>query len=193
MSDAREFWVRNTTLQHITPPGTRWPEGFDPIKVLREWAEEDDVLDFGCGDGRLTEAFTPQRYVGIDINLAAVWAARSAHPEHVFEHTGAVLPSADAVLCYTVLLHVADDEIQDTVRLIAAAARKRVLVAEILGRSWRKPGLPRVFNRERGDYEQVFHRCGLWLHRVTDRPYRRYGDVNFTFLEFERGPIRDAP
>jgi SAM-dependent methyltransferase len=178
--DVNRFWQENVALAHITPPNVRWPEGFDVIQTLRSEIPDGTVLDFGCGDGRMVGAFEPERYIGVDINAHAVTHCRKAFPEHRFELAG-VLPTADTALCYTVLLHVPDDEIKQTaVRLMQAA--QRVLVVEILGRKWRGSGLPPVFQREAEEYEQAF--SGMRLHSTTARLYRRYGGVEITFLDF---------
>jgi SAM-dependent methyltransferase len=187
--DFVDFWVAND-LQDIIPPGTKQPAGWDEIAFLRRVAgllHYDTVVEFGCGYGRLCEAFAPAAYVGTDINPKAVALAGTRHPEYTFQVTGfdrAPLPRADLCLAYTVLLHVADDYIGETAERLSRAADK-ILIAEILGRRWRK-GKPRVpvFNRERDEYLALFPEYDLEIE--VRRPYRRYPDTCITFLYLVR-------
>lgn len=181
---ALDFWRNNRSLAHITPPGARWAEGFDPIAVLREEIPSGSVLDFGCGDGRLAEAFPQDRYTGVDVNPHAVAFCRSKWPARRFLLAEGELPKADVALASVVLLHIPDANIVATGRRLLAAA-PRVLVVEILGREWRGGrGHPACFNRSLEDYEAIF--SGAKLERLVARPYRRYGGVSITFMDFRR-------
>ena len=159
-----EYWRGNAKLQHITPPGELFPELglFDHLgRVCRG-----SVFEFGCGYGRLAKAFSPSTYLGYDINPAALKAAQALNPDHRFSHDP--WHEADTVLAHTVLLHIPDDEIQAVTDRMRAY--KRVVIGEITGRSWRRPGDPPVFNREIGDYEAMLGKgC-----TVTKVPYPRY-------------------
>jgi SAM-dependent methyltransferase len=192
MGTAARWWRENAALEHLTPPGTRGAEGFDVHAALRDEIPSGTVLDFGCGDGRLAEAFGPERYLGVDINPHAIGYCQGKYRGWRFELAAAELPAADCALAYTVLLHVPDGELAATVRRLCAAA-PRVLVAEILGRKWRGPGEPAVFNRDLDDYLLPFWRAGMALVAMRERPYARYGGVPITFMEFRRGSLRHAP
>ncbi|MGP1675907.1 MAG: class I SAM-dependent methyltransferase [Burkholderiales bacterium] len=185
MSAATEFWKNDDGLDYITPKNARWCEGFKVHEVLREMTAGESVLDFGCGDGRMTEAFDPDSYVGVDINPHAIRHCRNKFPAYRFKPSTVDLPSADVALCYTVLLHVPDDEIDRTVERLSAAA-KRVLAAEILGRKYRRPGPLPLFQRELDDYVTIFAATGMVLHAVTRKPYLRYGGVEISFMDFRR-------
>ena len=124
------------------------------------------VFEFGCGYGRLAPAFRLDQYHGFDINPAALVEARKRNPGHVFSDQWA---EADTFLAYTVLLHVHDDEIAATLRL--ASSYKRVVIGEIMGREWRRPGDPPVYNREAGEYAAMLRRDPVGVIKV---PYRRY-------------------
>lgn len=177
------FWRENVGLRYLTPADARWPEGFNVHATLRDLVPSGVVLDFGCGDGRMTLAFPPERYVGVDINPHALATCRETYPLHRFEDAALALPAADVALCYTVLLHVPDEGLAATVARLAVAA-PRVLVVEILGRKWRSGGKsPPVFNRESADYARAF--SGMTL-RSFSKPYLRYGGVEITFMDFRR-------
>lgn len=143
---AADYWRGNTRLEHLTPRGKRFPE-VGLIAALHQVCRG-SVFELGCGDGRLAMAFEPSRYTGMDINPAALARARQDNPEHRF---GQKWQPADTALAYTVLLHVPDEELPAIMARLAGYPR--VVIGEIMGRRWRTPGLPPVFNRERAEYE----------------------------------------
>lgn len=140
------YWRSNIDLKHLTPRGKRFPEIglFDSLREICQGS----VFEVGCGDGRLSPAFEPERYIGMDVNPAALAKARVDNPRH---HYVEDWQPADTVLAYTVMLHVPD------ARLPAMMERlqqyPRIVIGEIMGRRWRTPGDPPVFNREREEYE----------------------------------------
>lgn len=168
-----QYWKANAELKHITPPGELFPES-DLFPVLQSVCVG-RVFEFGCGYGRLSKAFAPDSYVGYDINPAAIKAARLGNPEHHYSFE--VLPG-DTFLAHTVMLHVPDDAIGAYMEL--AKTYKRVVIGEIMGRKWRRNGLPPVFNREPEEYEAMM---GMKAMR-TYVPYPRYS-TNLTMLVFD--------
>lgn len=172
-----EFWKREG-LRHITPADKRNPEGWDVWSFLRGLSRG-SVLEIGCGYGRLCEAFDPCQYLGADINENALVRAREKHPGYTFEaYQG---QSADTALLYTVLLHISDDDLPG---FIAGINADRVIVAEVMGRGWRRPGNPPVFNRDPEDYIEAF--AGFELVETHAKPYAHYKGTDITFLVFER-------
>lgn len=174
-----EFWKREG-LRHITPAGKENPEGWDVRPFLRELARG-SVLEIGCGYGRLCTAFEPDKYLGVDINPDAIVKARRRFPNYRFELLDG--QSADTALLYTVLLHVSDDDLQEFVYDINA---DRVIVAEIMGRHWRRPGNPPVFNREPQEYVDAFASAGFQCVDTHGKSYAHYRGTCITFLIFER-------
>lgn len=172
-----DFWVEHGA-RNITPDGKRDPERSDVRGLLAELARG-KVIDIGCGYGRLCDAFAPKDYLGVDINRELLAKARELHPGYRF------MPSkrwqADTAVLYTVLLHINDDDLADFVSRIDAS---RVIVAEIMGRHWRREGNPPVYNREPDDYVQAF--SGWALTETRRLPYRHYPDTDITFLVFDR-------
>lgn len=158
-----QYWQSNQRLQHITPPGDRWPEvGLG--EELGKWATG-TVFEFGCGDGRLSPFFDTSNYIGYDINKHALKAARANNPLHSYTDKP---QQADTVLAYTVLVHVPDSAIMDVIDLLKGY--KRIIIGEIMGRKWRRDGLPPVFNRERQEYIDMIGRP----HKVVKVWYSRY-------------------
>lgn len=132
------------------------------------------VFEFGCGDGRLSSAFHPERYSGFDINPTALLAAQKANPTHRYVIGWA---PADTFLAHTVLLHIPDDEIGAV--LERAKAYDRIVIGEVMGRHWRRPGNPPAFNREASEYIEMIGR----EPDVIPIPYPRYR-CDLTMLVF---------
>lgn len=169
-----EYWKANRQLQHITPPGTIFPEVnlFDTLASVCTGK----VFEFGCGYGRLAKAFHPSAYIGYDINPAALSVAKLNNPKHSFMETP--WPQADTVLAHTVLLHIPDEAIQAVIDEMKAY--KRIVIGEIMGRRWRRPGNPPVFNREAAEYEAM---VGVEAVRHAI-PYPRY-NTTLTLMVFD--------
>lgn len=170
-----EYWQSNDTLQHITPPGDEWPEVGLRDSLLK--ACSGSVFEFGCGYGRLAQFFDSDRYAGFDINCHAVEKAQKNLPGHKF---GFEWVPAHTFLAYTVLLHVPDDEIEDVIKT-AKSGYNRIVIGEIMGREWRRPGNPPVFNRDRQEYADLVG----WKYQVIPVKYPRYG-CDLDLMVFDR-------
>lgn len=186
-----EFWRKQDGKTHITAGKTAWPEGFDVLgKLTSLLGNEKQVVEIGCGYGRLAPAFDPERYFGFDINRNAIYAARLSNPDHEFiwlkDDSLNALPPCTAVLAYTVLLHVPDENIS---AFVAELCKKtdRFILAEIMGQHWRRPGgtVP-VFNRDKGEYEKIFADAGFSMVSAEAIPYRHYRETDISFLDFRR-------
>lgn len=176
-------------MKHITPPGCAWPEGFDVVGWLRNtFTGFRSVLELGCGRGRLARGFRDDQYIGVDVSEQALALAHQAHPGKAFlllSEAAPTLPPAEAALAYTVLLHVPDDRIEDTIcRLVKAAPV--TYVVEIMGRSWRRAGDPPVFNRDADEYIELFDRCGSSARVMGTEPCVRYRNAEFTVIRAQR-------
>lgn len=176
-----EYWASGEGLAHITPPRapTPEPEGFDDL--IRAWTAGRLTLDFGCGIGRIAHLFDLALYRGVDICDAALGRARQRCPGYRFDLVDAdgVLPRADVVFAHNVLLHIPDDLLTAVVARFAGAA---VIVSEILGRTWRRPGLPPVFNRDADDYAAAL--APRRLIRSATLPCAHYRNTDLTIMEF---------
>lgn len=194
-----EFWKAHGR-DHIVPQTSLvHPEGFSAGDYIRSFFIGcQQVTEVGCGVGRLAGAFEPSRYLGVDINAAAVEVARKNCPAHRFETISErePLPDSDGVLFYTVLLHINDSAIDTMLRKATRSAR-RIVVAEIMDRRWRRGGTPPVFNREAEEYAALMNGYGYALLASERRPYERYNnekwwaakDTRLTVLVFERSEL----
>lgn len=182
---AFDYWASGGGLDNITPAGKALPEGDKFPAVLRDLIGDSSVVEFGCGTGRLAGLFPPEHYMGVDICFAAVRRARMLHLDHSFRRIieTTTLPDADVTLAHTVLLHVPDEYLDQTVNRFRSP---RVIVSEILGRHWRREGDPPVFNREQSEYESAFLVFGYRLEASREVPYPHYRDTNLTLLTFTK-------
>ncbi|MEZ5950873.1 MAG: tetratricopeptide repeat protein [Planctomycetaceae bacterium] len=187
------FWKQDQ-LANIIPHNEQlgaFPEGWDVRPFLWDWLRNDAcrrVLEVGCGYGRLCQAFPADLYLGVDINPSAVEQAARTNPAYEFQTIGFEdpYPRADAILLYTVLLHIDDLSVGPMLRRLCAAT-DTLLIAEILGRQrWRRSGNPPVFNRDLQDYIALLQEQGFRLARAEEKPYRHYPDTCISFLKFIR-------
>ena len=163
------FWLTKESARHIAPN----QEGFDPVNLLAMF-NMGMTVDYGCGYGRLASAFPPSEYIGYDVSADRIKQARALHPKHRFE----VLDDGtkdwlctDSLLLYTVAVHLEDDEVQ---HVVAQSIAHRIILAEVIGRRYRRDGTPPVYNREVAEYDQLL--WGYRLHAllelpILDRPY----------------------
>lgn len=197
--DYKAFWIGDS-LRNIVPPSYGdQPEGWDPVQALRQITEPygfNKVLDFGCGYGRLAGAFDPEAYVGIDLNPSGIERAADQHPGYLFREVNLQdeYPMCDLVLAYAVFLHLDDTTLVAAMQRLRDTGARYMLVSEILGREWRRPGNPPVFNREESEYRELFSAIGFSLASRIDKPYARYADnpqfagknTDISFLMFAR-------
>ena len=190
----RDYWTSGRGLAHITPPGNLWPEG-EKFKIYYpDIFFGQDVIEFGCGTGRLAQFFSKRRYTGVDISAKAIEIAKRDNPGYDF----AVLGNNDPIwgggdrvehvaFAHNVMMHVADEELVPTATRFQ---QKRLIISEITGREWRREGEPPVFNREIEEYERAFRSIGYSLRRVQFKPCENYRPrgraVDLTIMEFHR-------
>lgn len=191
---SEEFWKTSGT-QSIIPQGFgQFPEGFDVREEIRSMVEKVDyssVIDFGCGYGRLCESFSSNKYLGVDINEEALLIARQKYEQYQFSLSNKDPKYADLYLAYTVFLHFTDKELNETLKNIKC---KWLIVAEVLGKEWRRDGLPPVYNRDLSDYIKILRSHDFVLEKHVKKPYKRYAEsswyegknTNVSFLLFRK-------
>lgn len=172
------LWIEKG-INFITPLGLDNPEGHDVKALLKRFVGDHTVLDFGCGRGRLSSAFSPEQYCGYDIGPEQLKQAREANPDHYFTPN---LPKDryQFTLFYTVLLHL-----DDPLDALAWVDSDRVLIAEIMNPSLAKPnGMPPAFNRSAEQYQDIMRAFGYELIGSIEFPYRHYNGEPFTIQEY---------
>ncbi len=178
----KEFWEKNWQ-NFLTPKGERWPEGFDVLDWLRSFfIDYSSIVEYGCGDGRLSPAFPHDRYLGIDFNKNVIEAARKNNPKHKYVTGNKIAWNPEAVLFYTVLLHNPDEEIE---RIIEESQLlgSDIVIAEVIKKEREQGGRLPVFGHSVRDYERLFYK---WeLRNVVRIPYKWYLDTNISILQFK--------
>ncbi len=166
----KEFWEKDN-LRNIKPTTKEFPEGFDPRSVLQLMTAGiafTSVIDFGCGYGRLCEAWPVDKYIGVDISDVAIKEAKKRNPKYTF--TSYQKPPADLYVAYTVFLHLSDEQLREELKGIQS---EYFLIAEILGSEWANNGRgnPPTYNRD--DYS-IMKEFGYKLVKEIKKPYVRY-------------------
>ena len=179
MIDYKKYWASDN-LKNIAPQHHgQYPEGWDPAEVIKMMIKDENlekVLDFGCGYGRLCQAFDCDSYLGVDLNPQAIEVARKTYPGYRFMEINidSSFEKVDVVFAYTVFLHLDDDTLSNILLRLRESCQKLLIVAEILGREWRRQGLPPVFNRDLDDYQDLISSRGFKFIGEYRRPYQRY-------------------
>jgi SAM-dependent methyltransferase len=109
----KEFWDRAATNRRFTHP-------LDRERLTRVLPRDAIILDYGCGQGRLSSQLVELGYVnvlGIDSSPEMIRIAREEVPDAGFvENDGARIPcgdaSLDAVLLFAVLTCIPSDDAQ---------------------------------------------------------------------------------
>jgi len=179
------FW-KNDDFKNITAGAKQFPEGWDVRPFLRELIDG-DIIEVGCGYGRLVEAFDPEKYLGVDINPSAIAEARTRNPNYKFMDFAVTdqLPESTWLMFYTVLLHVNDDDILPYLQSVTANTQK-VMIAEIMDRERWRGVWKYAFNRSPEDYDNLLAQCGFVRSDIQNRPYTHYKDTDITFVSYKR-------
>jgi SAM-dependent methyltransferase len=184
-TDIYNFW-KNNSLTNIKPEtGGEFPEGWDVVEFFKNFRapeEYGEIVEVGCGYGRLCKAFDPAIYTGIDISPSAIERARSLNPEYDFgliteKRIKRLYPHSRTKILYTVLLHQTDEDIEAVIENLCETSRT-IIVAEVCGRDWRRKGNPPVFNRTPEEYEYMFQTHGRGMSTLIKKPYTRYKNFN---------------
>jgi SAM-dependent methyltransferase len=122
------------------------------VEFVRGLGERGDVLDLGCGDGRLTAELRTSSLTGVDTSGVAIERARRRVPDAAFVR---VVPderlpfddlSFDLVLCAETIEHVRDvqlfvSEVRRVLRpggafAVTTPAYSRLSALRLLARGW---------------------------------------------------------
>ncbi len=107
-------------------------------ELLGEMGNLRDVLDVGCGQGRLAavlkDVLPKAKYSGVDLGAAQIEGTRAVRPDGTFYQSKLqdFQPDRqwDLVLCSEVLMHVPPADIRAVAQTLKAAARRFMLLIE---------------------------------------------------------------
>ncbi len=175
-----QFWRGEKAAELSYPKHRgRWTDD-DTVDILKRLCK-DNVCEIGCGTGRCSDAFPPRRYVGVDINRAAIMIARLENPRYTFWYIlwGDPYPVADTYLFYTTLQHIPDEDIPG----VFAKIQGRVVIQEIMLREYRNEAKLR-FHRTSKEYEHLLNDAGFAVVKLeehsTNYQVNRNGRPAFT-------------
>lgn len=172
-----DFWRSPASSRHINP---RFLPEKDESRVSQY--SDLDIVDFGCGVGRYTGYFSPDRYIGYDINSERVDICLERYPHYKFTNSLVDLPQNKVLFLYTVALHISDDQLKQTNAVLTPT---KVILCESLDNPMNKG-----FNGANGmicyrrtveDYERIFNKTG----RITFTADLVGGDYQINFLELD--------
>ena len=119
-----------------------------------------NLLDYGCGKGRLAQYVDPLKYLGYDINAAMMQEAQRDNPEHSFtcSLSGALAYDADCTLLYTVISMWDDAE---AAAIMHQFRSRLIVIGEIADRRWATgdAAVPRIYNRDVSQIDNILAAC----------------------------------
>jgi len=121
----------------------------DILELKKYAANGDNILDLGCGNGRLSELFTDLdiEYTGSDDSGELVKIAKTRYPKHHFIETSPlILPfpddTFDKVFCLAVFHHIPSTELRlEYLAEVRRILKKDALLILTVWDIWRKPGM----------------------------------------------------
>jgi len=157
-------------------------------KFFREMVNGGSVIEMGCGNGRIAEAFISKQYKGYDVNPTVISEAKKLFPNFSFNlYTPFdTIPSSDWVIVHTVLLHVSDEDIDEFLDVITSNSRN-VIISEIMSREFRgdEDSVPPVFNRDKDEYIKMMLDRNFLLMEENNLYYDRY-EIDMNYLVFSK-------
>jgi len=182
------FWTGQGGLDNIKPKRIedKW-ESFSTNDIVRRLCGDAQVVEIGCGTGRLCTAFKLGFYFGYDLNPDAIKIAAAAYPDYFFS----VLTEYDQIGKYpTVLLHSAALHIPDEeLRQVFSCAEQRIVIGETMHGTVKnlptpKPGLAFHYSRSVSEYCELLPKgwaCSRVEHHKDSNSCK-----TFTYAVFKR-------
>ena len=134
----KKYWIEDNLL-NITPLNWgKYPEGFNPGEVINKEVLKDisynTIMDFGCGYGRLSENFNPEKYIGIDLNPKAIEKAKENNPMYNYYEVNidSEYPKCDVVFAHTVFLHNDDQTLTSILKRLNESNCQYIIVSDVM-------------------------------------------------------------
>lgn len=186
MIDSRKYWIaRHDELQgDVRAVGNRTRSSRDVLRVLEDGEAKLDrilrdslphgasALDLGCGTGRLHRLFDARgwRYRGVDISPTAIEQAIRGHSggDFICDDIASYYDGEryDAVICWSVLLHMVDDS--DWRSLLSVAAKHLsgsgfLIIADTIPESRPVKTAPHCVFRTQREYHVYLRELGMTM------------------------------
>lgn len=148
-----------------------------------------DIIDFGCGDGKLCNVFSKHDYLGLDIDDKTLQKARSHFEGYAFNTPEEKVYNTDMCICSRVFSQLNEESIHDIIRRMRC---KWLLIAEPLHQSDVDGSIYPFYTRERESYINLMRHHDLLLvkHIVKPSKEKLGGNVSFLlFKKYGRNPI----
>lgn len=171
----KDFWLKNG-LDYIAPKDLENPEGFDYLQVIKDLSVG-NILDFGCGKGKIVPAFTPKEYLGVDFNPNVIDVVKEKYPDHEFRITDMDESFvADTAVFYSVCVHMPDNAVKSQIERVKCS---RVIIAEIMNTKYRRneDAYTIANNRSVEQYDEIVGRKRI---ETINKTYEYYGcDITY--------------
>lgn len=156
-------------IPHSLP---KCPQTFDPAATVKQLSDQlgySSVIDLGCGHGRLSEAFAPEKYLGLDIDEKVLEIAKQQFSNYRFEPVGEQPKFADIYVAYSLFSSLTDFQAHEALKKVRC---KWLILGEQLKAEDKGPKLSRLYTRDLDDYIRLFRAHDFTLHKHVKKPYR---------------------
>lgn len=196
----KKYWTEDNLLNIIPGGYGKYPEGFNPGEVINKEILKDisynTIVDFGCGYGRLSENFSPKKYIGIDLNPKAIEKAKENNPEYKYYEVdiNSEYPKCDVIFAHTVFLHNDDQTLINILKRLNESKCEHIIVSDVISKDWHNGFIPPTYFRSIEDYNEIMKQINFELVLEKHYPYKRYAEspeyqhlnTNITFLLYKR-------
>ncbi|MCH9812228.1 class I SAM-dependent methyltransferase [bacterium] len=147
-----------------------------------------DVIDFGCGDGRLCQVFPKSRYLGLDIDESALEKAKKAFEGYAFKKPTGEVFTSDLLVASNVFNEMNDHRLDE---ILAKTRCKWLLLAEPLSGQGDATIEP-FHSRNKKNYVKLMRGHDLLLMKQITKKISeaKGGEVSFLlFKKAMRNPV----
>ncbi|MCH9617545.1 MAG: hypothetical protein SP4CHLAM5_06700 [Chlamydiia bacterium] len=148
-----------------------------------------DVIDFGCGDGRLCSIFPKGNYLGLDSDEEVLKAAQTSFEGYAFKKPDGEVYSTDICIVSKVFSELNEETIHDVLRRMRC---KWLLVVEPMVPKEKVSNIFLFQERDREAYVRLMriHDLLLVKHMIKSISNKEPEDVSFLlFKKAARNPI----
>ncbi len=149
--------------------------------ISRDFAVK-DVIDFGCGDGRLCKAFSKEGYLGLDIDEKIIINAKNRFSDYVFTTPSDRIYTTEMFMACRVLSELSEEKIHEIMKNVRC---KWLLVAESLEQSKVDGNVYSFESRDLENYKRIMraHDLLLFQHKIKTVGIDGSGDVSFLLFK----------